>query len=70
MRLEGGGGCLFTEMSADKELLRMEVFSASRCHVPFSRHQLLSVGHTGGHSNNSVTSESQLRGCDFEAEEI
>ena len=47
------------------KLLRMERFSASRCHVPLSGHQLVSVGHTGGHRSSSVTSGSQLRERDF-----
>ena len=48
-------------------LLGMETFSASRCHILLSGHQLVSMQHTDGHSGSSVTFGSQPRGHDFEA---
>lgn len=41
-------------MSAESKLLRMEGFSASRYHIPPPECQLVSVGHTVGHSSSSV----------------
>lgn len=43
------------------KLLRMETFSASRCHVPLCGHQLTSVWHADGYGNSSVISGWQLR---------